>query len=240
MKKILAALAFLAIFISGCVTQSTVTDGDRQVLDQSRKGTAIAIEKVTAAAATAGDEVTKAKLSETKETLLIVQSNLDQQLKVHGGPEKPMEFSKQNSDLSKKQSDQEHAGLPWGKILIGVGSAAAGIAGAFFGMPWLSSVFPALTGKIGKALSAVVQATTKARQEAEANGGTLHVKDLLNIHKDEQVRAGVRDLVSDMAKGVEEKFGIEHTIDLVDGDGIAAAVPRPNPVPAPASVSPPS
>lgn len=230
--KALAILAVLALAVGGqigCVTSSTVTDGDRQVVDQGNK----AIEHAYGLIAEAREGVKEdspqwTMLGVALEAIVDAQRGAAHLQEVHGPPKEPKPYSKENMTAAIAQSKEEHAGTPWGSIALGVGSAAAGIVGTMLGMPWLSSIFPALSGKWKAAADTGVQIVTALRREAEAPGG-LSAKELLKIANEYVVSApkGVDAYMTAAATAYEEKLGFSPTVKL-----------NPTPPPAPPAVSP--
>ena len=83
-------------------------------------------------------------------------------------------------------------------------------------MPWLAGLFPVLAGKVGKLAEAGVKIIAFAREKAEKQGGSLEVKDLLQIAKEENVLAGVQKLATKKADALEEKLGLDFKVKLAD------------------------
>jgi hypothetical protein len=71
-----------------------------------------------------------------------------------------------------------------------------------------------LTGPVGRIAQAGLQSILFARKKAEENGGSLSAAELLQIAKDENVLAGVQDLVAAKAKKLEEKLGCDFKLNL--------------------------
>jgi hypothetical protein len=241
--KYLALAGILALAVGGqigCVTANSVTDGDRQVEDQAVKALDAALEKVETARAQL-ERGTEAwtMLGVALMALEDVQLGAAHLQTVHGPPKEPKPYTPENMAAAIAQSKQEHAGTPWGQIALGVGGVAAGIAGTMLGMPWLSSIFPALAGTWKLAADTGVQIITSLRKEAEA--GPLTPKKLLEVAKEygASAPAGVGDLLKKTATAFEEKLGYKPAVKLHEEAHAAAATatpelaPTPSPTPAP-------
>lgn len=218
----IVALILALVVVGGCVTKSTTTEGDREVLHQTVGAVdqaAAAVDQARAAATEGSESWTL--LGVSLRALRDAKLNVDQQLEVHGSPEKPMPYTAENSTAAREKSKKEHAGTPWGTYAMGALGVIVGAAGAFIGCPWLGRLFPVLTGSAGKLAQAGVDAISRIRTKAEETGGKIEIRDLLGILKDEQVRAGVKDLAAGMAKKTEEKFDTVHEVTLDGPDPIA-------------------
>jgi len=228
--RILACVLALGA-VGGCVTQSTVTEGDRQVLDQADKGGAVVDEKLAAAAAQLPEgSPARILLLEAAGVHAVVRENVQQQVAVHGPPETSQPFSAEASRAAREQSKKDHAG---GKLLgtvLAVGGVLAGVAATLAGMPWLAQAFPVLTGKIGKLAATGTRIFAFVREKAEANGGQIGIREMLKIAKEENVLAGVQKLAVRSADKLEEKLGLDFKMKL---EGPPPA-PAPQPAAAPA------
>jgi hypothetical protein len=237
--KYLALLGILALGLGGqigCVTANTVTDGDRQIVDQGNK--AIEHAYVLIAEAREGVEEDSPQwtmLGVALEAIVDAQRGAAQLQAVHGPPKEPKPYTPENMAAAIAQSKEEHAGTPWGQIALGVGGVAAGIAGTMLGMPWLSSLFPALAGKWKLAADTGVQIITSLRKEAEESG-PLTPKALLKVANEygASAPAGVGDLLKKAATAYEEKLGYKPAVKLHE-EAHAAATSTPEPTPVPAS-----
>jgi hypothetical protein len=227
---VVVAILSIALFLVGCTTQSTTTDGDRGVLDQGRQAADVAIAKVqealTLAAFVQGSPAQGALLFALV-ALRDTKLNFEQQIKVHGPPKKSLTYTPENAEAERNRSTESHAGNTWFWPVAGV---VVTIASFLLGMPWLSRLFPALTGVVGKVADTGIEIFTAARKKAEENGGSIDVKDLLAIAKEKNVLAGVQAIVAPKAKALEKKLGVEFTQNLKDPDP-----PAPAPEPAPAA-----
>ncbi len=229
MQKALALLVVLALAVGGslgCVTSSTTTDGDRQVVHQSKQAIAEAAGDLKAAQT----DVPEGSKSWTMiglglAKLADAQRGMEHLQVVHGPPAEPKLYSKEEMDRAIAQSTKEHEESNVGRVLVGIGGFAAGIAGAYFGMPWLSQIFPKMTGKVGELAKTGVEIITAARQKAEESGGSISVRDLLKIAKEYNASAGVDAMANKAATAFEEKLGFKPTIKLLDAQ-------TPSPVPA--------
>lgn len=226
-------LSFVAVLVLavggqiGCVTSSSVTDGDRQVLHQgvgALEGAVLDLQGAQAKTAKGSEAWTMIGLGLAKlEDLERGAAHLQE---VHGPPKEPKPYSTENMTAAIAQSKQEHAGTPWGTIALSVGSAVAGIAGTMLGMPWLSSLFPALAGKWKAAADTGVQIITALRKKAEEPGG-LKPKALLEIAKEYSGTApkGVDAYMQAEATATEKKIGFTPTVKLEEPSPPAAATP---------------
>ena len=229
MVRHLAFLAVLALAVGGslgCVTKSTTTDGDRQVVDQSRQAITEAALDLKAAQAQAAEGskswtmigIGLAKIADAERGLAHLQE-------VHGPPLEPKIYTQANMDAAIAQSKKEHTESNVGKVLMGIGGLAAGIAGAYLGMPWLSQLFPKMTGKVGEMAKTGVEIFVSMRKKAEESGGSITSKDMLTIAKEFNVSAGIDGMVNKASTAFEEKLGFKPTIKLLDAQA-------PSPVPA--------
>ncbi len=237
----LVALA-LALAMGGCVTQSSHTEGDREVNDQTMKAGAVVQDAI--AAAVSAYETGKA--AEAK-TLLAqgaiagaeIVKNAKQQEAVHGAPVRTdlPAFSPEASDAARKKSADDHASGKWVVPTLTVLGAVGGIAATLCGMPWLAQLFPALTGKIGKMAKTYVATINTVRTVAEAQGGAIDVGTVLAIAKDKNVQAGIQDIVALHAHAHEEAMGTPlttlQTIIDADHDGVDDRLQEPHPAEAP-------
>lgn len=226
MAPIVALLALAWGGSVGCVTSSTTTDGDRQVVHQVRGANAGAIETL---------EKAKGTVSEGSEAWTLIGlgiRNLEEiergtshLQEVHGPPKEPKPYSPENMKAAIAQSKEEHSGGGLGGVLLGGLGVVAGLASAWFGMPWLSGIFPKLTGKVGELAKSGVEIITAARKKAEEGDGRLDIKDLLKIAKEYNVSAGVDDMAKKAATAYEEKLGFTPTIKLEDSRPAEQPIP---------------
>jgi hypothetical protein len=210
-----AVLALAGGGAVGCVTSSTVTDGDRQVVDQVRKANMAAAEdiaKARAAVPEGSESWTMMGLGMRK--LADVELGTAHLQQVHGLPKESKTYTEAQMQAAIKQSKEEHQSSTFTQILLGVGGVAAGLAGAWFGMPWLAGIFPKLTGKVGELAKTGVEIITATRKKAEENGGMIHIRDVLKIAKEYNVSAGVDVLAKKTATAFEEKLGFAPLIKL--------------------------
>jgi hypothetical protein len=210
----------------GCVTSSTVTEGDRQVVDQARKANQAAIVDLEKAqdAATEGSE-TWTLIGLGLRKLADVERGAAHLQEVHGPPTEAKLYSEAEMTAAIAKSKEEHAQSPFSQILLGGLGVAAGIGGALLGMPWLSKLVPQLTGKVGELAKTGVEIITAARKKAEEDGGRISIKDLLSIAKEYNVSAGVDDLANKAATAYEEKLGFKPTVKLAEEPAAPAPAP---------------
>lgn len=212
-----ALLALVALCCAGCVTKSTTTEGDREVLHQTAGAADVVQDKISEAVV----KIEEGKPQEARSLLEIgaragadIQANMKQQLEVHGPPEVVAPYSQEASAKARERSTAEHS-ESWGLKVMAVVGPIVGVAATIAGMPWISNLFPALTGKIGQLAKAGLQTITAARAVAERNGGSIGVKDLLTIAKERNVTAGVQDLVVKEVASLEKKMGLDFKMKLV-------------------------
>lgn len=221
-------LCVVALCIGGCITKSSHTEGDREVNDQQKKAGAVVVESNRAAidALDAGDSVkAKTLLEQGAIAGVEIVKNAEQQETVHGAAVAPAPtFSPEASDKARQKSTDDHASGKWVVPTLTVLSALGGIAVTLAGMPWLAQVFPVLTGKIGKLAQAGVEIVNTVRAKAEANGGTIDLKNVLEIAKDKNVSAGVQKLALAHSHAHEDAMGLNltslSTIQHADGDTV--------------------
>lgn len=225
-------IVILALALAGCVTKSTHTEGDREVNDQTLKAGEVVQGNIVAAIAKIDD----GKPLEAKSLLEIgalagadVVANMQQQLEVHGPPEKSEPYSAAASEAARQRSTESHENNTL-DVILAVGSAAAGIAATMAGMPWLSSLFPALTGKIGKWAKAGSDIITAVRTKAEAQGGSIDVRDILEISKEKNVTAGIQKIVTKYVDKKEEELGKKFIMKLEEDPEPEPTPPAPPPV----------
>jgi hypothetical protein len=207
----------------GCVTSSTVTDGDRQVVDQARKANQAAIadlEKAQAASVEGSESWTMIGLGLRK--LGDVERGTAHLQEVHGPPTEPKVYTEAEMTAAIAKSKEEHARSPFSQILLGGLGIAAGVGGTLLGMPWLANLAPKLTGRIGELAKTGVEIVTAARKKAEEGGGRISIKDLLAIAKEYNVSAGVDDLAKARAAEYEKKLGFTPTVKLAEEPAAAA------------------
>jgi hypothetical protein len=224
-----AVFALLALCWAGCVTKSTTTEGDREVLHQ----TAGAVHVVQESLSRASAAIEEGNPQEAKSLLQIgaragadIQANMEQQLEVHGPPENPLPYSQEASAKARERSTKEHASSGWVTTALVAGGVVCSVAATLAGMPWLANLFPALTGKIGTWAKTGSQIITAARALGERNGGTIQVKDLLAIAKERNVAAGIQDIVVRNVDALEEKLGVDFQVKL-DPPAPAPVAPAP-------------
>lgn len=216
MKYFAAILMVLAIFTcSGCVTQSSHTEGDREVNDQTMKAGEVVVGAAAGAQAAieAGDlKKARSLMAQAAIAGTEIVKNAKQQEGVHGAAENPAPvFSPENSEKARQKSSDDHASGKWVGPTLTVLGALGGIAAAVCGMPWLAQLFPALTGKIGKMAKAYIETTNSVRAVAEANDGQVDLKTFLEIAKDKNVSHGIQDIVALHAHAHEEAAGMNLT-----------------------------
>lgn len=205
----------------GCVTASTFTEGDREVVHQVKGANEDAIEVLERAQATVPEKSeTWTLIGLGIRNLQEVERAAEYLQEVHGPPKEPKPFTPENLTAAIAKSEEEHASSSFSNILVGGLGIAAGAAGAFFGMPWLATLVPKLTGKVGELAKTGVEIITAARKKAEEGGGRISVKDLLSIAKEYNVSAGVDDLAKKAATAYEEKLGFNPTIKLQEPEPI--------------------
>ncbi len=243
------AILSVLILMAGCVTRSSHTEGDREVNDQQKKAGQVVVESNQAAAqAIDSGELVKAKTLLEQGAIAgnEIVKNAKQQEGVHGAAEKPAPaFSPTYSDAARKKSTEDHASGNWIVPTLTVLGAIGSVAVTLAGMPWLAQLFPVLTGKIGKIAKAGVETINNVRAEAEANGGSIDVRTVLEIAKDKNVSAGVQGLITKYAHAHEDAMGHELTSlsTMKDADGqpdpelVAAPASAPAAAPAPISAT---
>lgn len=215
MKTLFLSAVMLALF--GCVSSSTHTEGDREVGDQTMKAGGVVVESI---------EQAKAKIEEGKpeeaKTLLEIGAragrdvilNMKQQAQVHGSPKAPQPpYSAETSAKAREKSTKEHENNTLG-VILGVGGVVLGIGATLAGMPWLANMFPALTGKVGKWAQTGSQILTAVRSKAESSGGSIDIRDVLDIAKTFNVNAGIQDFVKKKVDAHEEAMGHDFTMKL--------------------------
>jgi len=160
MKAILAA-GILALASGGCVASSTVTDADRQVNHQII-GAAKLIEARLGGIDGIGIVVTQA--------IKDIIANAEHLESVHGAPENPLPYTKENSDDSRQKSAEEHSGGGiWGWITGGLATAAA------LGWAILKST------QLGRVIDTFVTAGMNVRDKVKA--GTVTEKDVKDLYE---------------------------------------------------------
>lgn len=228
------ALIVLALGVEGCVTRSTTTEGDREVLYQTRGAAEASQAHIEAAkSAVDGGQAGEAKLhlDAAADATRDARENMRQQLAVHGPPAEPAIYSPANSKAARDKSNKEHSDNTLLKVALAVAGVAFTVGTTLCGMPWLAKTFPALTGKIGTWAKTGSNILTEVRARAEDNGGNIHISDILAIAKRQNVTAGVQDLVTSHVDAHEEEMGHEFDIKL-------AAPPDPTAAPPPAPAVP--
>ncbi len=221
----------------GCVTQSSHTEGDREVQQQTQAAAEFIVAAMDEASAFINaNKCAEAKASLQKATVAAndVVLNMKQQQGVHGPPENKPPYSPENSDKARKKSDGDHESGKWVKPVLGILAAVGGVAATLAGMPWLAQLFPVLTGKIGKMAKAGVAIVNTVRDKAEKNGGSIDVKTVMEIAQDKNVSAGIQDLVKKEAHKHEEAMGMNltslETMKEADDTGAPVATPPDAPV----------
>lgn len=226
MKTMLAFLV-LALAGGGCVTNSSVTDGDRQVNTQTHgaaRKVQEALEAIQAAFPGAAPQVAVALAA-----LGDVLSNAEHLEKVQGPPKEPKPYTPENARSAREQSEKEHQeGWITSAGLI-AGGLVTGLAGALLGMPWLATRFPALAGQVGRFSKTAISIFAAARQKGESMGGALPVKDLLAIAKEHNVTAGVQNWVAKASGKLEEQLGVKFAVKLAESPPAAAPPVTPQP-----------
>lgn len=226
--KSLAFMVVLALVVGGslgCVTENSTTDGDRQVVDLSRQAVEEAqgdLKAAQAAVPQGSQSWTMIGLGLAK--LADAQRGMEHLQVVHGPPVERKKYTQEEMDRAIAKSIKDHEESNVGRILYSVGGVAAGIAGMWFGMPWLSGLFPALAGKWKAAADTGVQIITSLRKKAEEPGG-LKPKDLLEIATEYGASApkGVDAYMKKEATAFEQKIGFKPTIKLLDPAPISPA-----------------
>lgn len=205
----LAIVAVLALAVGGCVTSSTVTEGDRQLSHQNAQAAQLILGMTAAITGLPGPGAAKAIAA-----LEDIRLNAEQQLANWGPPKEPKEYSPENSKAAREQSVQEHASGGLGGTLLGILGAAAGIGATLAGVPWVARVFPGIVGVVGKWGPTVTTGVAKVREAFEANGWGEQSKKMLEILHDENVKHGVQKVVEKYAAKVEDKLGLDLKVGL--------------------------
>jgi hypothetical protein len=206
MRRILIVGLALAV-LGGCVTAS---DADRSLLDQTSKGSDVAAVEVDSASAalaksTPDIEGARKSLAKIGEILGTVKANAAQLIAVFGAPKDPKPFSVEQSMRDREQSKQDHE-KKWYEVALGY--VVAFVTGGGL-ITVLSRVAPGLAGPIGTVATVMVDAISLIRKRADEKGGAISVNDIIEILKDRQEVAGVRDLIRDLAKKSEERLGVK-------------------------------
>lgn len=193
MKRILSFM-FIACVIGTSVGCATVTEGDRQLVDQIVKASEIVINGVVI-----GPDAIQA-IMDVKKNSEVLQANL-------GSPKTPAPYSPKASAEAREKAREQHES-PWWKVLVSSLAGAVLSGGAF---RFLAPIFPALfAGPVGTTMNALVEGIARVRQKAAQNpAGTLSIQDIMTILTSLQDQAGVKEFVSKQAKAVESKFKIE-------------------------------
>lgn len=202
----------LGMWVGGCTTANTVTEGDRQVNRQTLGAVEKAQELLDALRAK--DGLDHGMISIGAQALLDIRENALHLESVQGAPENPKPYTPENSKAARELSAKDHAGGSWLMPALGIGGAIAGVAATLAGMPWLAGLFPSLAGKVGKLAETGVKVITFIREKAEQNGGVIGVGDVLKIAKEENVLAGVQKLAVKKADALEEKLGLDFKVKL--------------------------
>ena len=237
MKSCTVLVAVLALaVVGGCgSTSSKVTEGDRKLLWQNYQGVLLVSEVLTGlmpTLATSSPANVIEGVNASLGALRVVKANQDHMVKTWGEPETKEDFGEAQSIAAREQSKKEHSSSG---TLLAVLGAVGGIGTALLGMPWLSKLFPILTGSIGRMAKASLKTMTDIRKEAEKNGGGVNILKILEIAKANNVAERVQDVVSKKAKTMEKELGVDFKHKLPTG-----AAPAPAPVPAPTPPAPPA
>ena len=206
----------LVLSVSGCVTKSTHTEGDREVQDQTLKAGEVvrgSIEAAKAAIADGKPEQAASLLEIGARAGGDIVENMKQQQDVHNPPENALPYSPENSAKARERSTKEHSESVWLKVLAIAGPVLS-VGATLAGMPWLASIFPALTGKIGKWAQTGSQIIASVRAKAEASGGSIDVRDVLEIAKEKNVSAGIQGIVKKYADKLEGSMGHKFEMKL--------------------------
>jgi hypothetical protein len=225
-----ALLAFVMGSLLGCVTKSTHTECDRQVNSQTRGAAEVAeksIGKIRSEFQEGSDGWTMLGLGLS--AIADIKANADQQEKIHGAPETTAAYSPDAARKARERSTKEHESGGLGGTLLAVGGVAVGVAGALAGMPWLSRMFPQLTGAIGKAAEVGRRIVAFARERFEEKGMPDAAKELLKVASEENADYGIQDFQKKKADALEEKLGLDLKVKLAD----PAPAPMPTPTPTP-------
>jgi hypothetical protein len=233
MRILIVLLGVVAGGAAGCVTSGTHTEGDRQVNTQTFGAAEVARSSMEEAQKALPEGSTGwTMLGVGIRAAVDIQKNAQQQEEVHGPPKEPKPYTAENAAAARDLSTKEHAESGLTKILVGAGGIVAGLAGAWFGMPWLAQFFPKLAGKWGVIGQTGIQIVTALRKKSEESGGRIGTKELLAIAKEYNVTAGVQDLVKKEASALEAKLGYTPTVKLEEPAAEpAASPPAPPPVP---------
>lgn len=210
-------LVALALGVGGCVTSSTVTEGDRQLSHQNAEA-AKAILAIANGIPASGMLDVAVAITAARD----IEANAQQQLANWGPPKEPKAYSPENSQAARDQAKKEHESGGFGGTLLGILGAAAGIGATLAGVPWVARVFPGIVGVVGKWGPTVTTGVAKVREAFEANGWSEQSKKMLEILHDENVKGGVQKVVEKYATQVEDKLGLDLKVGLA-----APSVPTP-------------
>ena len=175
MKRfILLAIASLALAVGGgCTsTRDRVREGDRLVNHQTLGAADRAIGRLEALDTVVATHPTAAEaLADAKGALADIKLNAQHLQTVHGSPENPTEYSKEEAEKARRKSEEEHKKrTPWEWIVGGAGALAA-------------AAWTVLrTTVAGQAVDVLVKAGQRLREKASA--GTLSADDVKATYKD--------------------------------------------------------
>jgi len=164
--------------LGGCVTNSTVTEGDREVNHQTLGA---AIETLTLLDSLRGiPGIPVESVAAAYAAVEQVKLNAEHLQGVHGAPQEPKPYSAENAAAAREKSTQEHAQTGW----QGIAAGALGVLGFALGfmrfggpiaqaLPWIgpkAAVVIAkaqkwLAGSTGKALDEATATVAQARKE---------------------------------------------------------------------------
>jgi hypothetical protein len=179
-RSCLLLIASLALMSGGgCVTNSTVTDGDREVNHQTLGAAVATLELLSSLGGIPGipADVVAAAYAAVEQ----VKLNAEHLQGVHGAPQEPKPFSPENAKAARDKSTQEHAD---GGLLLKIGGTALTVLGIGLGfmrfggpiaqaLPWIgpkaaqvvAKAQKWLAGSTGKALDEAVATVAQGRQE---------------------------------------------------------------------------
>jgi hypothetical protein len=180
----LVLVACLAL--GGCVTNSTVTEGDREVNHQTLGAAVLTLDLMDSLRGVPGipAEVVAAAYAAVEQ----VKLNAEHLQGVHGAPQEPKPFTSENAAAARQKSTEEHAQSGW----KGIAAGALGVLGFALGfmryggpiaqaLPWIgpkAAVVIAkaqkwLAGSTGKALDEAVATVAVARKDGDLPGDRI-------------------------------------------------------------------
>ncbi|MGI0149611.1 MAG: hypothetical protein ACREDF_08795 [Thermoplasmata archaeon] len=189
------------LVLAGCVTENTVTEGDRQMSHQNRMAVILAMQLLAPHAA-AIPALALVALED-------IQKNADQQLKNWGPPKSPQSYSPEASKKAREESQKEHSESWW--MTLGKGAVGFLLGGGLVRV--LGYTFPKLLGgPVGIAATTLIEAIAKIRKRGEDSPDRkVGVEDILGELSKAQDVEGVRTYVQKLSEKIEKKLGFDFT-----------------------------